>query len=167
MDRKSFARLECPMARAVDALADPWSLLLIRTALLGARRFQDFVDMIDVPPTTLTRKLQQLIDHGLVDKRTLPTSPSREVYELTSKGRDVLPVLLAMSTWSAKWQSPKGPPLECFDPDTDALIEAVVVDKRTGTPLVAGAVGLRAGPGASARLRKEMQRPVVLGGAVA
>jgi DNA-binding HxlR family transcriptional regulator len=163
MHRRSFAEMECPIARAIDALGDAWTLLLLRTALLGVRRFQDFHDRLGIPPTTLTRKLQTLTDQGLLDKIPYDDRWPREEYRLTDKGLDVLPVLLAFAAWGNRWLAPDGAPLECVDAESDCVVDPVIADRTTGRVLVAGKVALRAGPGASRALRRALRQPIVLG----
>lgn len=163
MRRKSFEGMECAIAWAIDQLGDPWTLLLLRTAFLGVRRFQDFVDRTGVTPTTLTRRLAMLQDLDLLRARRVDARPPRDEYELTEKGREVLPVLLALGAWGARWGFPRGAPLELADPRTGALLEAVVVDRHTGAPLRAGAVSLRPGPGASRALKAALKAPLLLG----
>ena len=165
MQRKSFAEMECPIARSLEQVGDGWSLLILRDALLGARRFQEFQDGLGMAPNTLARRLATLTDQGLLARRRYEEHPPRESYELTLKGRELAPVLLALSTWGNRWLAPGGAPLECTDPLTGALVEPIVVDKRTLRPLVAGNVALRAGAGASAALRRSLPTHVMFGSA--
>lgn len=156
MQRKSFADIECNIARAVHETGDAWSLMILRNALLGARRFQDFEQQLSAPPTTLARRLQTLTERGFFVRRAYASHPPREEYDLTDKGREFLPVLLTLAVWSERWLSPNGAPFEFWDPETGERIDPVVVDARTGRRLGAGNVALRAGRGASARLKQAM-----------
>ena len=156
MQRKSFAEMECNIARSVEQVGDGWSLLILRNALLGAKRFQDFEAGLGAPPTTLARRLHKLTEQGFFVRREYETHPKREEYELTPKALDFLPVLLALAAWGGRWLSPQGAPLEIVDAVTGAAIEPSLVDARTGAPLVPGQVGLRPGPGASPALRRAM-----------
>jgi DNA-binding HxlR family transcriptional regulator len=167
MQRKSFADVECTIARSIEQIGDGWSLMILRSALLGAKRFQDFESQLDAPPTTLTRRLQALTELGFFTRREYESHPRREEYELTEKGLDFLPVLLALAAWGTRWASPGGAPLECVDAETGRLLEPVLVDAQSGKRLVAGKVGLRAGPGASAALRRAMRGVRVVFGACA
>jgi DNA-binding HxlR family transcriptional regulator len=164
MQRKSFADMECSIARSLDQMGDGWALLVVRNALLGARRFQDFEETLGIPPTTLSRRLETLIEHGVLKRRLYEERPPREEYVLTDKGRDLASVLLAFAAWGNRWLSPRGAVIECADPASGQKVEPVVVDRRTGRELLAGRVALRAGPGASARLRAALGRPVLFGG---
>jgi DNA-binding HxlR family transcriptional regulator len=165
MQRKSFADVECTIARSIEQIGDGWSLMILRNALLGAKRFQDFEAQLGAPPNTLTRRLHTLTEQGFFERRVYEAHPRREEYELTDKGLDLLPVLLAIAAWGGRWLSPGGAPLECIDPDTGRPLLPIMVDAASGHQLVPGKVGLRAGPGASAELRRAMQRQRVVFGA--
>jgi DNA-binding HxlR family transcriptional regulator len=163
MRRKSLADVECPIARSLDLVGDAWTLLILRDALLGAARFQDFQDGLGMPPTTLARRLALLTEQGLLTRRQYEQKPPRERYELTEMGAELAPVLLALSSWGNRWLAPDGPILECFDPRTGCTVEPVVVDKHSARPLRAGSVMLRAGRGASSELRRRAARGVWFG----
>jgi len=163
MQRKSFADMECSIARSLDQMGDGWALLVVRNALLGARRFQEFEQRLAIAPTTLTRRLEELTRLGLLVKRTYEQRPPREEYELTAKGNDLAPVLLALSAWGNRWLSPRGAPLEPVDAETGEPVQPIVVDCRTLKPLTSGKVALRAGPGASRKLRRALTCPILFG----
>jgi len=162
MQRKSFAEMECNIARSVEEVGDGWSMMILRNALLGAKRFQDFEEQLDVPPTTLARRLQSLTARGFFVRREYAAHPPREEYELTAKGLDFLPVLLSLAAWGGRWLSPGGAPLELVHPETGAAIHPSLVDACTGKELLPGQVGVQPGPGASQKLRRAMKhlRPV-------
>ena len=163
MRRRSLADIECPIARSLDLVGDAWSLLILRDALLGARRFQDFQERLDMAPNTLTRRLGALVEQGLLARRVYEQKPLRERYELTEMGTDLAPILLAFASWGNRWLSPRGPVLECVDPQSGCGVEPLVVDAHNLRPLRAGMVALRAGRGASAALRRKMPGQVLFG----
>lgn len=163
MDRKSFARVECPIARATDEVGDAWSLLILRSAFLGVRSFHGFEERLAAPASTLTRKLRQLCDRGLLEKVPYSARPPRDEYVLSDKGRDLLPVLLALAAWGNRWLAPSGAPLVIVDAATGESIDPVMCDARTQRRLMPGEVAIAAGPGASYDLQRALPRPVVLG----
>jgi DNA-binding HxlR family transcriptional regulator len=163
MRRRSFADMECAIARSLDQTGDGWTLLIVRNALLGARRFQEFEDTLAIPPNTLTRRLEALIEHGIVKRRCYAARPRREEYLLTAKGRDLASVLLAFAAWGNRWLAPGGAAIEFADPATGQRIEPIVVDRKSRRELAAGRVALCAGPGASRQLRASLARPVLFG----
>lgn len=163
MRRKSLSEIECPIARTLDLVGDAWTLLILRDALLGSTRFRDFQEGLGMPPSTLTRRLDQLTEQGLLARRTYEQKPLRDCYELTEMGADLAPVLLAISSWGNRWLAPNGAPLECVDPSTGERVEPMVVDRRSMRPLHAGTVALRTGPGASRQLRQRLPGQVLFG----
>jgi len=151
------------MARALEEIGDGWTLLVLRNALLGARRFQDFEQTLRIPPNTLSRRLDALVEHGMLVRRAYEERPPRDEYELTAKGLDLAPVLLALSAWGNRWLAPRGELIVCADRATGRRVHPVVVDRRTRRELIAGRVALRAGPGASSALRKALRKSVPFG----
>jgi DNA-binding HxlR family transcriptional regulator len=167
MKRKGFSDMECTIARAVDAVCDPWTLLIIRQAFLGARRFQQFEMALAVPPNTLTRRLNDLVARGFFYKHRYQAHPPRHEYLLTKQALDLMPLFLALARWGRQHRSPGGPPLELVDAATGRRVDPVVVDRHTGQELTPGTVAVSLGRGASQGLRQSMQRAglrrVVLG----
>jgi len=164
MERTSFADMPCPIARSLDQVGEGWSLLILRDALLGARRFQDFEERLAIPPNTLARRLKLLCQRGLLERRRYVERPPRDEYALTEKGRDLLPVLLSLAAWGNRWLAPEGASFVPIDRETGRRVDPVVVDKRTLRVLAAGNVALKAGPAAPASLRRALVRPAIFGG---
>jgi DNA-binding HxlR family transcriptional regulator len=106
--RTSFEEAECPIARSLDSLGDWWSLLIIRDAFLGLRRFSEFQKKIGLAKNILTVRLRALVDHGIL--RTAPASDGSayQEYVLTPKGRGVFPVLVALRQWSEEFSGERG-----------------------------------------------------------
>ncbi len=121
--RTSFERDDCPIARSLDALGDWWSMLIIREALFGVRRFGEFQKRLGLAKNILTVRLRALVDRGIL--KTVPASDGRayQEYLLTPKGRGVFPILVALRQWS-----------EEFD-DRPEEIATILVDRETGMPV--------------------------------
>ena len=98
-----FAKMECSVARTLDTIGDRWSLLILRDAFYGVRRFEDFREDLGVARNILTDRLQKLVLHGVLDRVQYEAKPPRFEYRLTDKGRDLLPVVLTMMRWGNKW----------------------------------------------------------------
>ena len=100
-------RSECPVGKALDLLGDRWTLLVVRDmAIHGARTYNDFLESPErIPTNTLASRLKRLEDTGIVDKKPYQQNPPRYTYELTEKGRAVLPVLRALRDWSEEYIS--------------------------------------------------------------
>jgi DNA-binding HxlR family transcriptional regulator len=106
--RTSFEKAECPVARSLDALGDWWSLLIIRDAFLGIRRFSEFQKSLGCAKNILTVRLRALVEHGIL--KTVPASDGSayQEYVLTPKGRGVFPVLVALRQWSEEFSDQPG-----------------------------------------------------------
>src|SRR3954449_1506628 len=98
--RTSFEKAECPIARSLDVFGDWWSLLIIRDAFLGIRRFSEFQKSIGLAKNILTVRLRALVDHGILKTAPASDGSSYQEYVLTPKGRGVFPVLVALRQWS-------------------------------------------------------------------
>ena len=96
MQPKSPSIQECPVGRAVETVGEWWSILILRDAFRGLRRFDEFRDSLGIAPTMLTKRLNGLVEAGLLERRKYNEHPPRDEYVLTEKGKDFRPVLLAM-----------------------------------------------------------------------
>jgi DNA-binding HxlR family transcriptional regulator len=121
--RTSFDGDACPIARALDVIGDWWSLLIIRDALLGLRRFGEFQKSLGLAKNILTTRLRMLVDEGILTTVPASDGSAYQEYVLTDKGRGVFPVLVALRQWS-----------ERFDARPDE-IGTVLVDRQTGCPV--------------------------------
>jgi DNA-binding HxlR family transcriptional regulator len=158
MKRKDFSRVECSIARAVDEVAEPWTLLVLRHAFLGATQFAEFETALGIPTNTLTRRLEDLVIKGLLDRRPRSEHPLRFDYTLTQKALELVPVFISLATWGSRWKSPGGPPFNLVHPDTGEALEPILVDRKTGHPLTSGQIALAPGRGASAELKRRFRR---------
>lgn len=97
--------MECSVARTLDVIGDKWSLLILRDAFYGVRRFEDFRLDLGVARNILTDRLNKLVGHGVLERVPYEERPPRYEYRLTAKGRDLLPVLLVMMRWGDRWEA--------------------------------------------------------------
>ena len=138
MQRKSFAKMQCPIARGLDRVGEWWSILILRDAFRGMRRFEEFRQSLGVAPNMLTRRLNALIDAGLMRRDLYCEHPPRHEYRLTERGKDFRPVLLTLLLWGDRHFSPDGPSVALVDRKTGATIDPVLVDRHSGQPLDPG-----------------------------
>jgi len=103
--RTSLEEAECPIARALDAIGDWWSLLIIRDALLGIRRFSEFQKNIGLAKNILTVRLRALVDQGILKTAPASDGSAYREYVLTPKGRGLFPVLVALRQWSEEFSA--------------------------------------------------------------
>jgi DNA-binding HxlR family transcriptional regulator len=102
----------CSAARALELVGERWSLLIIRDALFaGSSRFGDFQRSLGVAPNILTARLDSFVAAGLMERRRYSEHPEHYEYLLTAKGRDLAPVIVALSAWGDKYAAPNGPPI--------------------------------------------------------
>ena len=135
MKRTSLAHMNCSIAQTLDVVGDPWTLLIVRDALFGIERFDDFRRSLGIPRATLTSRLDTLVEHGVMERRRYQDRPQRHEYLLTDKGRDLRRVMVSMLQWGDEWSALPEPPVTLIDADTGNEIEPVYVDRRSGRPL--------------------------------
>jgi DNA-binding HxlR family transcriptional regulator len=121
--RTSFEGDACPVARALDAIGDWWSLLILREALFGVRRFNEFQARLGLAKNILAVRLRALVDHGILKTAPASDGSAYQEYVLTPKGRGVFPVLVALRQWS-----------EEFDDHPDQ-IATILVDREHDRPV--------------------------------
>src|SRR5829696_7923106 len=93
----------CGVAAAAELLGDAWTLLLIRDLANGPRRFKELETSTRISPRVLTDRLKALTAKGMMTRRMYPEIPPRVEYELTDKGREVLPIIDALRAYGVKW----------------------------------------------------------------
>ncbi|HEY3057982.1 MAG TPA: helix-turn-helix domain-containing protein [Chloroflexota bacterium] len=104
-------RHACSVARAIDALGDTWSLLVLREMFLGAHRFDQLQEHLGIARNILAARLRRLVDGGILEKRQYAEHPPRFEYHLTAKGIDLYPVIIALMQWGDRYvaDAPGGP----------------------------------------------------------
>lgn len=154
MELTSFASQTCPVARALEQVGPWWDLLLVRNVFLGMRRFGQLQAQLGIVPTTLNRRLAQLCNDGILERKRYHAHPPRYEYHLTDKGNDLLPVLVSLLAWGNKWLAPEGRAVMLRDRDTGAEVEPAMVDSGSGRQLTRRSLVLSAGPAADRSLRQ-------------
>jgi DNA-binding HxlR family transcriptional regulator len=96
---KDYERQDCSIAGALGVVGERWTLLIVRDAFYGVRRFNDFQAHLDVPKAVLAERLGGLIHNGILDRNPDPGHLGRHLYELTPAGRELWPVLHALLVW--------------------------------------------------------------------
>ena len=90
MRRKSFGKMACPVARGLERVGEWWSILIVRDALAGMSRFDEFQESLGIAPDMLTRRLSALVESGLLERRRYSQRPPRDEYVLTERGADFI-----------------------------------------------------------------------------
>jgi DNA-binding HxlR family transcriptional regulator len=102
MRRKSYDGMRCPIARGLERVGEWWSMLIMRDALRGTTRFEQFQAGLQIAPNTLSRRLSALVEAGLLERRRYSEHPPRNEYLPTERGREFRPVLLALFEWGER-----------------------------------------------------------------
>ena len=103
---KDYAGQECALASALEVLGERWTLLIVRDAFFGVRRYSDWVARLDIPRAVLSDRLRGLVANGVLARRDDPGHAGRTVYELTSAGAELWPALHALITWGDRHRRP-------------------------------------------------------------
>jgi DNA-binding HxlR family transcriptional regulator len=103
---KDYEQQDCSLARALETVGERWTLLIVRDAFYGVRRFNDFQAHLDIPKAVLSDRLSGLVQDGILERRQDPEHGGRHLYELTAAGRDLWPVLYALLIWGGRHREP-------------------------------------------------------------
>ncbi|MDI9883940.1 helix-turn-helix domain-containing protein [Streptomyces sp. HNM0645] len=146
----------CSIARSVALLGDRWTLIVLRQAFLGLRRFEDFRSSLGVSRTLLSQRLGVLVEAGILERRAYRDARrTREEYRLTEKGLDLYPVLMALRTWGDRYMAPDGPPVVYRHRHCDGAAEIRHVCDHCGQELTARDIIPLPGPGAASGQQAE------------
>jgi DNA-binding HxlR family transcriptional regulator len=156
MRRKSFGNMHCPIARSLERVGEWWSILILRDAFYGLRRFDDFQQNLGVAPNMLSRRLNALVEAGLLERRRYREHPPRDEYVLTERGRDFRPVLLALLAWGNRHFAPEGASVQLANARTSAPVDPVLVDSATGVEIAGPDFSLVPGPAADDGVRQRL-----------
>jgi DNA-binding HxlR family transcriptional regulator len=158
MQRKNFGNMQCPVARSLERVGEWWSILILRDAVYGLKRFDEFQKSLEIAPNMLTKRLNALVEAGLLKRQRYSEKPPRYEYVLTERGRDFRPVLLSLLAWGNKHFAPEGASVLLTDAETGAIAEPVIVDRVTGRPIPGPGFSLVPGPAAGERIRQRLAR---------
>ncbi len=149
-----YDRQDCSLARALEVVGERWTLLILRDAFFGVRRFSDFAAHLDISRAVLSTRLDGLVDAGLLERE-------EDGYAVTERATALWPAMFALTRWGEQLSSPAGPKrvfthVGCTDPDGHAATLGP-----TGACTACGAVPppgdleMRPGPGADPTLRSD------------
>jgi DNA-binding HxlR family transcriptional regulator len=158
MQRKNLGNMQCPVARSLERVGEWWNILILRDAFHGFTRFDQFQKSLDIAPNMLTRRLNALVESGLLERRPYNEHPPRHDYVLTERGRDFRPVLAALLAWGNRHFAPEGESVVLVDRETGAVADPVVVDRLSGRPISDANFVSIAGPAADALTRRRYAR---------
>ena len=150
MKHKRFDQMNCGIGQALEAIGDWWTLLIVRDAFFGARRFGDFQRSLGIAKNILSARLAHLVKHEIFERVDVGSEGERFEYHLTAKGEALLTMLTAMREWSDEWVFGRGnEPLVVRDHRTGRKIPKLKVTDANGAPLTRRDLRFEPGPGAS------------------
>lgn len=137
----------------MEQVGEWWNILIMRDAMCGMTRFDEFQKSLSIPSNTLSKRLLALSEAGLLERRRYSERPPRDEYILTKSGRAFLPVIAAMQAWSNEYFSPDGIDTLFVQSGTKTIVSPIVVDKKTGNPITLDNTEFCAGPAAKKEKR--------------
>jgi DNA-binding HxlR family transcriptional regulator len=150
-NRFGYSTENCSIRRTLDIVGERWTLLVLREAFSGVRRFEDFVRALGCPRDVLSARLRTLVEEGILRRESYREegTRAREQYRLTEKGLELFPALLALLQWGDRWTAdPVGPSVELTHRNCGAPLAMTMECERGHRPLVAREVLASPGPGA-------------------
>lgn len=152
-DRLRYSAENCSIGATLQIVGEKWTILVLREAFFGVRRFADFQHLLGCARNILSARLKTLVDEGILTREPYrePGNRVRYEYQLTEKGLDLLPVLVALMEWGDRWSAGRdGPPVVLEHHGCDRQISVQLRCEAGHGPLAAHEVGARPGAGARA-----------------
>jgi DNA-binding HxlR family transcriptional regulator len=155
---KTYDTQTCSIARALEVVGERWSLLIVRDAhFAGLTRFTDFQRSLGIATNVLRDRLDAFVEAGLMTRRRYSEAPEQHEYLLTEMGRDLLPVLVALTEWGDRWAAPDGRPIVYRHAGCGSEVHAELVCDRHGVLENHSDLETELGPGMSAERTQVME----------
>lgn len=149
MKRVSFENMNCSLARALELIGEWWTLLIIREAMWGTSRFDDFQKRLGIARNVLATRLAKLEEAGIVARYATAENARIFDYRLTQQGWDLFTAIVALMQWGDRWiHHKRGPPIAFFEKANGRPIRALAVRSEDDLTLLPAQIDIRAGPGA-------------------
>ena len=126
MLNRDYEGQNCSIARALEVVGERWTLLIVRDAFLGLRRFDQFQASLGIARNVLTDRLNRLVEEGILERVRYSERPERHEYRLTAKGRDLAVTLAGLRQWGDKHLSDKPPRITRRKSDKRPVVAAFV-----------------------------------------
>jgi DNA-binding HxlR family transcriptional regulator len=153
---QDVGRLECSIARTLSVVGDRWTLLILRDAFLGTRRFEAFQAELGMTRHRLADRLRKLVEHGVLRRERYQERPPRYEYRLTEKGLDLYGVVVMLAGWGDRWMAgSRGPVVERVHRACGHATDLRIACDHCGEPVTARDMIARPGPGARARVARK------------
>jgi DNA-binding HxlR family transcriptional regulator len=158
--------MHCSIAKAMAVLCEPWTPLVLRDLLLGFTQFEEIRRDLGISTNVLTDRLEVLVEHDVIERVPVGPHPRRHEYRLTEKGREAIPIILAMVAWGDRWETGRaGPPTHVVHETCGRPTSATIHCSECAEPLALEDLSYHRGPGSrrgpgTALLREHLEPPV-------
>jgi DNA-binding HxlR family transcriptional regulator len=152
-ERLVYSTANCSVKRTLDVIGEKWTLLVLREAFFGVRRFEDFQRILGCASNILSARLATLVDQGVMRREPYqdPGTRPRYEYRLTESGIELFPILVALTQWGDRWTAdPEGPAVDILHRDCEEPVSVTITCAAGHGPLTAR--DTRGVPGPGARL---------------
>jgi DNA-binding HxlR family transcriptional regulator len=154
MRHSRFPARACSLARTLEIVGEWWTLMIVREAFFGTRRFSDFESTLGIAKNVLSHRLAKLVEAGVLERRAVVGRGNPGDYRLTEKGRDLFPIIIAMMQWGDRWIYRGRGPIRVLARETrEEIAQIRVVDAR-GRALAPRDAIVAAGVGADEETRR-------------
>jgi DNA-binding HxlR family transcriptional regulator len=154
--RSDYSGQNCSIARTLELVGERWTMLIIREAFLGTRRFDDFQRKLGIARNVLQTRLERLLEAEILEREPYQERPTRYEYRLTPKGVDLWPALVSLLQWGDRHAAEAGPPVVLEHKGCGGTLDDRRRCVRCGAELEARDVEARRGPGAKPRARESL-----------
>jgi DNA-binding HxlR family transcriptional regulator len=158
MKHQDFPGQVCSVARSLEIVGEWWTLLIVREAFFGTERFSDFEANLGISKNILVERLNKLVDAQILTRTPMAGRGNPVTYRLTDKGRDLLPVIVALMQWGDRWINSRQAPVRVLERETGKKVARIAVTTTDGKPLSARDLDVVPGPGADDAIRKRFGR---------
>ncbi|MCP4187263.1 MAG: helix-turn-helix transcriptional regulator [Gammaproteobacteria bacterium] len=147
-----------PISHVLDIIGENWSLLIIREAFFGVRRFEEFQSELGIARNILTSRLKKLCLNEILERVPIKEGAKRHEYVLTHKGKELMPVLIALTQWGDKWVfGENAEPVIFMDRENQEPIAKINVLSARGQRLRPREIMVRSGPGATFESKQRIE----------
>lgn len=157
MNPTDFSDMNCSVARALGEIGERWSLLIVREAIMGSTRFDEFHQRLGIARNILTARLVTLVAAAVLERTASEQNARIPVYKLTEKGWDLYPVVAALMHWGDRWiELGAGPPVVLVDRASGKPLPRVMLRRDRGQAIPLTDIAIRPGAGATARTKARL-----------
>jgi len=158
MRHEEFPGQVCSVARSLELVGEWWTLLIVREAFFGTERFSDFEANLGISKNILGERLNKLVGADVFKREPMLGRGNPVSYRLTEKGRDLLPVIVALMQWGDRWIYHRQAPVRVLERETGKEVASIAVTTSGGKPLNLRDLEVVPGPGANSAITKRFGR---------